>query len=270
MREGDGMSIFIVQADNGSGIMDDFSLELVKACQYQNWYDKSLNHTVYLEANGAVQVIGDVIKQTLTELKRNKTGVIPIGSLEYVQDHMGGKKVKPINVPLELCDWYFTKREVYRLESLSDLNISSVGKQARLFIKSDTRCKTNITGEYSLEEIDKLRDSGVELFNERLFASSVVDIQAEWRAFVFNGKIIDVRQYTGDWQEQYKAQFILDAVRAYKDCPPAYTLDVGILKDGRMVIIEAHNFIACGLYGFNDARILPQMFASAYNHEIKR
>jgi hypothetical protein len=46
----------------------------------------------------------------------------------------------------------------------------------------------------------------------------------------------------------------------FKSAPIAYTLDVGINKNTNTVfLVEAHDFFSCGLYGFADHRIYPQM-----------
>jgi len=52
---------------------------------------------------------------------------------------------------------------------------------------------------------------------------------------------------------------------AYTDAPRAYTLDVGINVFGT-TIIEVHPFVSCGLYGFHDLKVLPQMFLAGFNH----
>ena len=49
----------------------------------------------------------------------------------------------------------------------------------------------------------------------------------------------------------------------------AYTLDVGILPNGRTAVIEVHNFVSCGLYGF-DHPVLTAMIANGYKTELLR
>ena len=256
------MSVFVVQADNI--LLGDFSAELIRACQHQNWYSDSSNHTIYLESHGSVQIVGDSRIQSLTDIKYRRIDFTPVGSLEYVQSHMRGKTIKPINIPKELCTKHFTQRETYRFESIKEaVREVKCFEGNKLFVKSDTRCKTNATGVYTISEMAKLQ----ELAQDKIFITSPIEIRSEWRAFVFNGKILDARQYQGYWQDQFDPEFVTEAVTAFKKCPPAYTLDFGLTEDRKMIVIEAHNFISCGLYGFNDARYLPQMFTSAYKYE---
>ena len=58
-------------------------------------------------------------------------------------------------------------------------------------------------------------------------------------------------------------------IDAFEDCPIAYTLDVGINDNGTFVI-EVHDFFSCGLYGFSNHPILPQMFGRWYTEYINK
>ena len=40
-------------------------------------------------------------------------------------------------------------------------------------------------------------------------------------------------------------------------------LDVGVLQNGKTVIVEMHEFMSCGLYGYEDKMLLP-MLIKAY------
>lgn len=53
-------------------------------------------------------------------------------------------------------------------------------------------------------------------------------------------------------------------ITAYTNSPRAYTLDIGINEFGTTVI-EVHPFVSCGLYGFHDLKVLPQMFIAGFN-----
>ena len=62
-------------------------------------------------------------------------------------------------------------------------------------------------------------------------------------------------------------------VEDYKKSPKTYTLDVAVIKKSedcyKTVIIEAHRFFSCGLYGFSDHARIPKMFSQCWN-EMKR
>jgi hypothetical protein len=59
-----------------------------------------------------------------------------------------------------------------------------------------------------------------------------------------------------------------DCIKEIGDSITAYTLDVAMLKSGRSVVLEIHNFVSCGLYGFDDAAIIP-MLINAFKEDIK-
>ena len=91
--------------------------------------------------------------------------------------------------------------------------------------------------------------------------SEQVEIDSEWRTFIFKGKIVGLQNYLGDFTLFPDVDLIRKMVSVFVPAPVAYTLDVGINKNGTF-IIEVHDFFSCGLYGFENFNILPAMFSS--------
>ena len=58
-------------------------------------------------------------------------------------------------------------------------------------------------------------------------------------------------------------------VRAFANAPKAYTLDVAVLRNGQTAVIEVHNFISCGLYGFTNHR-LPLRYLDGIRFELEQ
>ena len=56
-----------------------------------------------------------------------------------------------------------------------------------------------------------------------------MDIVSEFRVYVDDGEILGVKHYYGDWSITPDKSFIEDVVRAYKPCPTAYGIDIGVL-----------------------------------------
>lgn len=125
-----------------------------------------------------------------------------------------------------------------------------------LFFKSASQYK-KFTDIVYQKDINNMPD-------DEYLVSSVVDIQSEWRAFIFNNKLVGLNNYAGDFTIFPNIDLIKEMIREYKNSPKAYTLDVGINNSGTF-IIEVHPFVSCGLYGFADYRILPQMFIAGFN-----
>lgn len=99
--------------------------------------------------------------------------------------------------------------------------------------------------------------------------SKVVDLESEWRAFVFNDELVGLQNYSGDFTLFPDVELIKQMVSDYKGKNPAYTLDVGINSNGTF-LIECGYFFSSGLYGFADYRILPRMYIQDFNNILNK
>ena len=244
---GDGMGKFLIQTVNGQ-IRHDFCFGALEALEYQNWYRPN-SHEYALQDTIPKEGYGDYI---------------PIGSIQFVQEFLsvyhGRSDLRPIGIPPMLQDNRFVKRELHVLPSGTDLRPYFRGTS--LFVKTLSRLK-GFTGVITENELPSVPQ------DEDLLVSECVDIDSEWRAFVFRGTLVGLRNYLGDFTLFPDVPFIRSCIGAYKDAPPAYTLDVGINADRGTFVIEVHNFYSCGLYGFSDYQILPQMFAASFKHLVQ-
>lgn len=231
------MRRFLIQTINGH-IVHDFAFHLIKAIEYQNWFRDS-----------------EVYTYTLSETPGGSPDDIPIGSLEYVFNHLerhhNVKKehIRPINIPSALRGKEFSGREVYVAKK------EDIPTPSTLFIKSNEVYKgfTDVventnhlpTGEYMISE--------------------VIEMESEWRAFVQHRELVGLQHYLGDFVLFPDVSKIKDMITAYVDAPNAYTLDIGVSNQTTMVI-EVHPFVSCGLYGFHDYKRLPSMMIQGYQH----
>ena len=88
-------------------------------------------------------------------------------------------------------------------------------------------------------------------FDYPIWISEVVEFIAEWRCFVLDGQVLDVRPYTGDYHAQFDPSVIDDAISCWKDAPIAYGLDIGVTRDGRTLVVEVNDGYALGNYGLS-------------------
>lgn len=217
---------------------------------------------------------------TLEKLKeqnnkiKNKTKTIPIGSVEFVVEwfkKLYNIEIKPINIPHQLFTPSFLKR---RCALWSKVELTSLGYKEKKFIKSTERFKS-ICGLYDGQMIR----SNVDLFTDEYYlVSDKVNIIAEYRVFVFKGKIQDIRRYSGDYDVFLSSNDIWEInqmIKALGDkAPVSYTLDVGLkmnqnLHQRDLFIIEMHDFFSVGLYGFESEKI-PYMFSQWFYWKLRQ
>lgn len=82
-----------------------------------------------------------------------------------------------------------------------------------------------------------------------IWCSEPVDFIAEWRAFIRYGTILDVRPYTGTWRACLDPAVVDAAVKAFQPQPKAFTLDFGVTREGRTLLVEANEGHSIGSYG---------------------
>jgi hypothetical protein len=75
-------------------------------------------------------------------------------------------------------------------------------------------------------------------------------IESEWRVYVHNNKIVDSRNYSGDFKVSPDYSYVESVIVDNKNSfPVAYTTDIGILENGENVVIEFNDMWAIGNYG---------------------
>jgi hypothetical protein len=75
--------------------------------------------------------------------------------------------------------------------------------------------------------------------NYEVLCSEVLDIEREWRAFVYYDSIIDIRPYKGNWHIQYDSDVIdkvLDQFRTWENRPVACSLDFAVINTTEKVM----------------------------------
>lgn len=100
---------------------------------------------------------------------------------------------------------------------------------------------------------------------------------SEWRIYVHNHKMIDARNYSGDFCEMFNRTYANYVINQNKsDFPVAYTMDIGIFEeeDGvqvpENVVIEFNDMWAIGNYGIpNDLylRLLKDRYSEILRNE---
>lgn len=223
---------FLIQSIQGE-IKHDFSIALLEAINFNNWKHNFLPYmTIELE-----------------DLEYITGNVIPIGSVEFVLEYMslnGIEKPKPKNVPEIL--FKYAGRNIYNGTHIDVLH------EPRCFIKSNDYIKDVQNGEIGGVNSMHIREGNYQI------SDILPDIQSEWRAFVFKGKIVGLQNYLGDFTAFPDVDKIQKMIDNYTNAPRAYTMDVFVCNRNTH-LMEVHDFFSVGFYGFSDYRIIPAMFS---------
>ena len=237
-------------------IRHDFSFTLLESIRYHNW----LENSVEMKS----KFIDYINKYDIKEwrFKDYHNNYIPVGSVEFVlayMEHFQIPQPKPMNVPNELIP--YANRYILNCNHI-DLEDIILHKY---FLKSADKIK-GTAGIFHKGEVE------IPAGNYQL--SPVIDIESEWRCFIYKGQLVGMQNYSGDFTVFPHVNKINEMIDAFKSAPIAYTLDVGIKKSkffdiNNTFVIECHDFFSCGLYGFADHKIYPHMLQRWFN-EYKR
>lgn len=221
--------------------MDFYQPLRVVIAQHNNFYPDDMHYLCYSDS-----------------FYTREAGYVPVGAIEFVENSLQyhhGVKVKPLQIPLELKRPDFLGRQVK--EHIG----SFVLDKERAFVKAIDAYKSTVipTGIYV---------GGTQFPMGNYFISEVVNIVSEYRLFISDGNIQGMHNYSGDPFVPPRKSAVLEIVKAYKHAPFHYCLDIAVLDTRQVVVVEAHHFYSCGLYGFSSHR-LPNMYARSF-HDLVR
>jgi hypothetical protein len=238
------MMRFLIQKINGK-IVHDFSFTLLQTIEFKNWLARNNKNERVL-----IKYFDSTSEAVDFKFKPVQKHYVPVGTVEFVTkflEHFYGLSPKPRNVPEELFP--YADRHIF---NGTEAYFSHCGKS---FIKSNDKIK-GTCGIFNQSETVNLPAGNYQF-------SSVITIDSEWRAFVYNNKLVGLQCYAGEFTLFPNVDIIKDIIKVYKSAPVAYTLDVGVRKIGdnhnTTFIIEVHDFFSCGLYGFNDIKYLSML-----------
>jgi len=100
-----------------------------------------------------------------------------------------------------------------------------------------------------------------------VWISELVNFRAEYRSYILNDVVIDVRFYKGDWSLAPNRSIVEDAAALLalkREAPRAYCLDWGIDRHGRTLLVEMNEGYAMGPYGLNPALYARMLSARWY------
>jgi hypothetical protein len=168
-----------------------------------------------------------------------------VGSIQNVHGalrEMGLRAPAPIDYPEALAPWFGRKVERTTIGEV-------MRSRAPVFVKP-CACKAFTGFVWTGSEGDHytvmhLLDDGD---GDPVWRSEVVDFRSEWRVFVHRGEVVGIRGYKGEPLGFPDAAAVRAMVAAWAGAPVAYALDVGVVADGRTLLVETNDCYALGSY----------------------
>lgn len=93
--------------------------------------------------------------------------------------------------------------------------------------------------------------TGVQGGDYEVYCSDILEMIAEYRVYVRYGKILDIKQYTGDYKARLDFELVEEAISNYKTSPKSYGIDFCVTKQGKTHLIEVNDGYSLGNYGIN-------------------
>jgi hypothetical protein len=236
-------------------VRHDFSFTLLESIRYQKWLQGD-------DADVVLKYINCKANDGVWFFKPFHEHYVPVGSVEFVLSWMkrfGIPIPKPINVPEELFDPFFTARPIINCNHMDTEDLP----HGKWFVKSATAFK----GFAEVLRIDDNHSWNIPAGNYQM--SEYIEIESEWRAFVYQGKLVGLQNYSGSFSTFPNVRTILHMILRYDSAPIAYTLDVGV-NNHDTFIIEVHDFFSCGLYGFANHKIYPYMLYRWFHEYLNK
>lgn len=173
-----------------------------------------------------------------------------VGSVEFMREVFKRIGLNDVRVPLNSN----RKSEIITVEELK----KRVSKGEKLFVKPlEIKLFSGLLIDNTcLSFLRDLPDETKVIVYEP-FGSS---INSEWRLYIHNNKIIDSRNYSGDFLISPNYDYALSVVEKNASTfPCAYTVDIGILRNKDNVVVEFNDMWAIGNYGIPNDQYLRML-----------
>lgn len=179
--------------------------------------------------------------------KLEKTDLVA-GSVMFMRHALRayGKNLDELETP---CYPECLKGWLRRDISTCTLHQARLGLMAgrKLFIKPH---RTKLFTGFVAEDSNDPRFNGAGK-QQQVYVCEPVEFVSEWRAYVVNGRIVDIVQYAGnpgDCVNMVDVEFAVVDMRKAR-APAGYVLDFGVMSNGKTALVEVNDGYAVGAYG---------------------
>jgi hypothetical protein len=193
---------------------------------------------------GAIEIGQDYRLTTFEEVQSGKFNMLIknnlfVGSVEFMKEVFSKIGKENVRVPKN------SNRE-HKVMTLGDAKEIAKSGQS-IFIKPfDIKLFTGFILDQMVHTSisDVPDDTNVMVYD--VFSSK---IKSEFRCYIHNNRVVDVRNYSGDLFCCPNEEYLKGIIDINKDFPISYTIDIGVLENGDNVVIEYNDMWAIGNYG---------------------
>lgn len=153
--------------------------------------------------------------------------------------------------PEELYPFLGRSVELVKASYVRDAIDGENPNPCKLFVKPVVSAKKSFTGLVCSKFIDLLHFQHL-AEDDLVWISDPVEFISEYRCFMHRELgVLGVKHYKGDWRgliEVYKPE---KCAEAFKSAPIAYSLDLGVTKEGKTLLVECNDALSLGCYGLD-------------------
>ena len=209
--------------------------DLLTAYSFYRWWYKVTENNFHIVKNF----------DTFTPEK----GDIFSGSVEFIQKGLSLINYNfpdSLNIHLNKFSYRLLKRKIWT-GTRNDFQVNT-------FIKPLKKVKLFTGGVF---ESKMMFDLIVPETDDILLFSEPIEILSEYRCWILNNKILDIRLYSGNWKYFPNPEIVELAVKEFTAISDeiAYTIDFGVNSEGTF-IIELNDVFGTGTYGFDTYELL--------------
>ena len=184
-------------------------------------------------------------KDDLSIVNDNEVFYGNVGFVEKALELLGYPKRAIAHVPDDLMP--FAGRII---ETVTLSEALQQSKTQKIFIKPKPEKHKFFTGMVLNSSSDLLNLANYDN-DELVLMSPAINILSEWRCYICDGEVLDVKHYKGDFRIHPCYETIDHAAKSWKSCPVAWALDVGITDDGKTIVVECNDVMSLGFYGLS-------------------
>lgn len=258
--------------------------------------DKEILDLKYVLSNFGNQYTHEVDEISISDIKVARFGKgvnIPVGTLDFVGAFLENVKGTSYMKPLEIPE--FLRKKEYLQREYGVCKFKDLPKTGTYFVKDASFLKSWDANVFFMpfikDTIPKMRDNWEE--HDYAYSEVLSTIYSEYRVLVHEDNIVGIQYYSGlqtrddsDTGFHYRASELASGVLKFPDSsmitsvvndirlhrtrgnrfPKSYTIDIAVTPKGT-VLLELHNFVSCGTYGFYDKELL-YMYRDGIDYEL--